>query len=197
MRQLAQVFLTLALLACCGQVASAAWTWETQVLSSPYHDFRLFHFQLGVTWPVQDQLSLALKLPVQLGVEPSGPRLELLPAQGSVAFSWPLREELTSELALELGVRREQLALRGGVKLVFDPLALKCSLLIQEEVTLQAGVTFAANERWALGAHLSYRKNSLLTYELHHSTAGARQLTFSYTQALDGSVQSLGVKITF
>ena len=67
MRQLAQVFLTLALLACCGQVASAAWTWETQVLSSPYHDFRLFHFQLGVTWPVQESAEPGSETPCTAG----------------------------------------------------------------------------------------------------------------------------------
>jgi len=70
-------------------------------------------------------------------------------------------------------------------------------LLIQEEVTLQAGVAFAPMKDGPWGPTSVTAKNSLAHLRTSPQHRWGKELTFSYTQALDGSVQSLGVKITF
>ncbi|HHW72339.1 MAG TPA: hypothetical protein GX393_03830 [Firmicutes bacterium] len=181
----------------CSQLADAAWVWETQVVTSPFHDLRLHLSELGYSWQVQEELQLSLHLPVQYAAQPGEGRLELLAPRASVTWAGPADRPLSGELALALSPRKELCSMRAGVKMVTDPMAVKFGLVCQDGLSLQAGAAFAVNERWALAAHLRYRKNSLLTYELHHNTSGDAQLVFSYTRALDGTMQSLGVKIAF
>lgn len=84
------------------------------------------------------------------------------------------------------------------VKAVVDPLLTYCSVTYQkQETSFGWGVIFAANERWALGAHLQYAKNSLLTYQLYYSRQERKPTELSYAHSLDGSLQRLGLKIPF
>jgi hypothetical protein len=197
MTQLRKVLLVILLVLSWGQKAQGAWIWETQVVNSPYHNLRVYLSQVGYAWQPKEELQLALYLPVQYGAEPNAPSLQVLAPRARLNWSQPIDSALSGELALQLSPKKEFLSLRSGVKLLSDPLAVKFSLLYEDGLALQTDLAFAVNERWALAAHLRYRRNSLLTYELHHFSRGDRQLSLSYTHSLDGSIQSLGLKISF
>lgn len=174
----------------------AKWGWENQLISSPYHSHQILTSSLTFTWEASPNLAVTLGLPSQLvwngGINDftlSSPFL-ILTAQTD-----PQKQYSTS---LRLGGGCYQgLSAEGTVKILADPLLIYYALIYQkQQIAVDAGAIFAANERWALGAHLRYSKNSLITYQLYR-TLPKGVVELSYTHSLDGASQSLGLKIPF
>ncbi len=175
-----------------------SWTLDGKVWSSPYQDERVYLSQLAITLKPHDHWQTTLSLPIQYTHSPRTQDLECLYPRVGIAWSVPLSDTVTSRVRLNYQFNPRKLAVQGGLETLHDPIALGVTLSYQTRTLALAGsVVFAANERWALGAHLHYSNNSLLTYKINHTSKRGKQRQFSYCHSLDGSLQSLGLKITF
>lgn len=179
-----------------GNICEGSWTLDGQIWSSPYEQGEIFLSQLSVSLKAQEHFQATLAVPIQFtrtlerkGWEYPNP---------SLAVSWtpPIDEVFSADLRARYHLRTRTLELQGGVHMLLDPIILRWGLSYHgKDVILEGSVVFAANERWALGAHLQYKRNSIVTYELHHTSKSGKHRQLSYSRSLDGSLQCLGIKI--
>lgn len=175
-----------------------AWSYRLEYWTSPYHDRRIYGSALNYTWHIQDELTCTLILPGQLTLSQGHEEGKLFPPR--FAFHWRqhLGQEITGRFRFSCDPLHGTVHLEGGIEVLADPLLTAYSIVRQEQnYSLNIDVIFAPNERWALGAHLKYSKNSLLSYQLHHITDGDIGGKLSYSFSPDGSVQCLGLEIAF
>ena len=190
--------LTLFLILLGAKLCAASWMLEGYILNSPYSDTQVYFSQLSVTLEPHETLQAVVSLPVQYSASPKMQQRQLIHPRLALAWSVPLDGVVSSSVRLDYHLKPQKLQLQGGVQLLCDPLALRCALSYQEQtMALEGSLVFAVNERWALGAHLHYARNSWLTYEIHHTSKQGKQRQLNYSHSLDGSLQRLGLKIAF
>ncbi|HHT68756.1 MAG TPA: hypothetical protein GXZ85_05780 [Firmicutes bacterium] len=184
-----------ALVTSCGS-SHASWMLEGHAWSSPYQEGAIYLSQLTVKLEPRKEVQATISLPIQYTHGSNSKELHLLYPRMALAFSIPLDEVYSSVFRANYDLESRSFQMHGGLHMLFDPLAIGCGLSYREKtLVLDGTVIFAVNERWALGAHLQYTRNARLTYELHHTSRNGKKRQFSYSHVLDGSLQSLGVKI--
>lgn len=219
--------LVIILLAAATSLAEAQTQWmiETQLITSAYHDVspvdfspislteRLFELSLGLLWNLGDAGHLHCSLPLrtanhtliggptklgETSISLRLPRLSLEVSGSSTLFGTygfyrvgfdPQTPVFSSELGLEW---------------TWDPLLTYTSLaLTNQRAALKSGLMFAANKRWALGAHLVYRgfaddnPTSAMSYQVYYQSPQGRACEVVFTHYLGTSQQSLGWKVLF
>ena len=186
------VFLTLGIGPC-----EATWVFEGQVWSSPYQEGEIYLSQLGVKLEPHTNLDFTASIPVQYHHSPERQEMQYLYPRFTLAWLVPFDDVHSGHLAAGYDLKPPRLRLQGGLHMLYDPIALNLALAYREQtLSLEGGVVFAVNERWALGAHLQYSRNSLIAYELHHTSKNGKQRQVRYSHYLDGSMQCLGFKIS-
>lgn len=175
-------------------VGESSWTYEGHIWSSPYQDQKIYSTTLSYIFEPLEHWLGTLTLPIQYQAQ----KWEVLYPQVSLAWAPPLGDSYTGRLKLSYSPKSQQFQMEGGFNTLSDPIIINCAIFHQRQSTaLNLGVVFAVNEKWALGAHLQYTKNSLLTYQLHGTSQKGKQRQLSYSHSLDGSLQRLGLKVTF
>lgn len=175
-----------------------AWTCQFELWSSPYHDQKIYAGALNYSWKFREELYGKIILPLRVTSGPAGRHDELFFPRFALCWLQPFGQEVTGKLKIKCDPQHQAIHLDGGLELLSDPLLTYCSVAHQSGANfLNMGVIFAVNEKWALGAHLKYGKNSLLAYQLHHITTRGNNGKLSYSYSPDGSMQCLGLEIAF
>lgn len=178
-------------------LSEASWMLEGQVWSSPYQEGAIYLSQLSVKLEPHKHLDFTASLPVQYSHNPELQEAQCLYPRFSLAYLGPVDDVRSVILRADYQLKPQRLGLQGGIHMLYDPLAVNLAISYHERtIALEGSVVFAVNERWALGAHLHYSRNSLLTYELYHTSKKGKQRQIRYSYYLDGSMQCLGLKIT-
>lgn len=173
-----------------------SWTYQGQLVRSPYAKEQIIKQSLSFTRSLRKAWSTTLTIPLQLTLDPGPEKFKLDDPQLTLAWSSPKQNTTWPELGLAYSP--SGFKFQGGIKHLVDPLLLYGSCqLYKKTLAFEGGVVFAANEKWALGAHLRYGTDSTLTYQLHHYLKGGQHVEFSYSCSLTGSFQSLGLKTSF
>lgn len=177
-------------------LCTASWILEGQVWNSPYYEGGVFISQLSVIVNPLKNVQASASLPMQYTRDLENQELRLLYPRLALAWSIPWGDAHSASIKAAYQLQPRSIQMEGGIHLLFDPLALRAALSYQEHTfTLKGSLAFAANERWALGAHLQYTKNSILTYEIIHISKKGKQRHLSYSHNMDGSLQCLAFKI--
>lgn len=189
-------FLLLLLVSFPRAICEGSWMLEGHIWSSPHHEQQLCLGQLSRIWQPHEHVKTVLSLPVQYTCGPGAQGLEYLYPRFALVASVPFNDMTQGLFRFDFSLRPQVFKLQGGFQMLHDPMALKCAFSYEgRSLELDGSVVFAVNERWALGAHLHYARNSLLTFEIHHTSARGKQRQFSYSHSLDGSLQALGFKV--
>lgn len=177
--------------------SQAAWILEGQVWRSPYQEGELYLSQLGVVLEPHEDLDFSAFLPIQYSRGPELQKMQCLYPRFSLIYRPSFDPIHSAILRMDYHPKPQKLSLQGGISMLHDPLAMNLAISYHEnKFSLEGSLIFAVNERWALGAHLHYARNSLLTYEVFHTSRKGKQRQIRYSRYLDGSMQSLGFKLT-
>lgn len=188
------IFLSLAVRPCQG------WSWACQfeVWSSPYHAHKIYAGALNCSRSFSAKLTGGIILPLQIMTGLEGQDLQLFFPSLKLCWRHPFQRGVTGKLEIKCDPRQRQIQVDGGVEVLSDPLLIQYSITRQGGANhLNVGALFAVNERWALGAHLKYGKNPLLTYQMHHIASWGGTAKFNYSSSPDGALQCLGLEIAF
>lgn len=176
----------------------ASWVWEIAVWNSPHGQQQIFSTELCRAWKFRRFWRAELAAAGQFTRPGPGQGEDLFQPRASLLYRPSLREATHGKFSLTYHPKVSRWELAAGLEVMADPLLLSAALQgNNREAGLNLGLVFAANERWALGAHLHYTRNSLYTFQVHHSKAQNTIQTISYSRSLDGSLQRLGLKLTF
>lgn len=177
--------------------SEAAWMLEGQVLHLPYQESTIYLSQLSLKLEPHKDMELIASLPFQYSRIPGFRQVEFLSPRLSLVYTPSFDPVHSGILKIDYDLKAQNLRLQGGLSLVHDPLAMNLVISYYErDISLDGSVVFAVNERWALGTHLHYAKNSVLTYEIYHTSRNGKHRQVRYSHSLDGSMQSLGFKLT-
>lgn len=176
---------------------SASWSLEGDLWSSPYHSRQTFLGALSYSHKLSPTMTASVTLPWEVTRDHHLKQKVFLPTT-TLSWSKDLSQDLRTQAKVVYLAHQKQLIIEGLVKLISDPLLTYCSLTGQRnKLSFGLGTVFAANERWALGAHLDYGKNSFLTYQLFHTNGQDKPWELNYSRSLEGSSQKLGFKLSF
>lgn len=110
----------------------------------------------------------------------------------------------TGLLTVDFDLHDYRLGAELGLESTWDPLLTYGTFSIASGAArMNGGVIFAANKRWALGAHLTYRgfaktdPSSALTYQVYYQSPQGMVYDISFTHILGQERQSLGLKLLF
>lgn len=204
--------------------AQAQWFVETQMTTSMYHDVdpvdfspislteRQLELALGLMWDISDNGHFQLSFPMQTTCQTliSGPG-KLREADIGLSLPRMSLEVSGSTILGPDGFCRLMFNPSGplfhselGLEWVWDPLLAYASLaLTGQHPALRGGIMFAANKRWALGAHLVYRgfaeQNpvSALSYQVYYQSPRGKACEVILTHHLGTPQHSLGWKLLF
>ncbi len=179
-------------------VCQGAWTLQFELWSSPYAAQKIYAGSLNYSWHFSEELSGKIILPLRVTIPPLETSPELLFPSLILRLRHPFDLGVTGRLEIKCDPQRGEIHFDGGVEFLSDPVLIQYSMARQKGINnLNAGVLFAVNEKWALGAHLKYGRHSLLTYQIHHTTIRGGNTKFSYSHSPDGTLQCLGLEIAF
>jgi len=167
----------------------AYYSFDLEIWSSPYRQEKIYTLKAGALWPLRKHLSLKTDLKALTGPWRLEPEAALL-------LQPPLSENTLGRLAAAYN-SKAGLELTAGFETLADPLLTYFFFSCGPKAVLDLGLNFAVNERWAVGAHLHYTENSLLTYQLHHFGLNGLHSQVLYSRTLDGTLQRLGLKFGF